>query len=94
MQQNASDSNTQDETLWEGELLTSGRGHKKVRARIVRQEGAWLDNISGLGPGMKLQVWDAKDGEWRKTSPYELNACSFAIALATRDANKVDSSGS
>ena len=69
------------EVLWEGKLVTGGRKGDEVSVRIVRHEGAWLDEIGQLGPGMKLQAWDAKAGEWRKCSPYEFNAVSFAIAL-------------
>ncbi len=70
------------EVLWQGELLTRNRRPEKIKARIVQQDGTWLDEIGQIGPGLKLQIWDVKDGEWRKRSPYELNAVSFAIALA------------
>lgn len=70
-----------DNVLWEGEVLMGGRAHVQAKARVVKQDGAWLDEIAQLGPGMKLQVWNEKDGEWRKKSPYEINAVSLVMAL-------------
>lgn len=68
--------------LWEGELLTGGRKGEPVKVRIMFHRGQWLDEFGQLGPDIKLQSFDAKTAEWRKRSPHEFNAASFAIALA------------
>ncbi len=73
---------TEQQVIWAGELLTGGRKAEPVKARIVQMNGAWLDEINEVGANMKLQTWDAKDGEWRKRSPFEFSAVSLAMALA------------
>lgn len=68
--------------LWEGDLINTGRRSYTVKARIVVCEGAFIDEHMRIGPGMKLQTWDAGDKEWRKASPYAFNAASLVVALA------------
>jgi hypothetical protein len=67
---------------WEGELLTGGRAPTPIKARIIKMQGVYLDEITGLGPGLRMQAFEPKDREWRKKTPYEFNAASLAIALS------------
>lgn len=76
------------DTLWEGTLLECNRAPSPVKARIVACEGVYLDPIARTGPGLKFQVWNEREREWRAKSPHEIDAASLAMALAETNQSK------